>query len=99
MFTKENILEKIAEIYDPEISINIVELGLIYSVEIVNDHVAVTMTLTSAWCPSANEIPQWVESACKSVEGINTASVEVVFDPPWGPDKISDAGKLELGIY
>lgn len=96
--TKENILEKISEIYDPEISINIVELGLIYNVDINQSHVAITMTLTSAWCPSANEIPDWVEAACKKVEGVESVSVEVVFDPPWGPERISEAGQLELGI-
>lgn len=97
--TKKDILAKISEIYDPEISINIVELGLIYEVDIVSSHVIVTMTLTSAWCPSANEIPEWVEMACMSVDGIKTVTVKVVFDPPWGPDRISDAGKLELGIF
>ena len=96
--TKEEILSKISEIYDPEISINIVELGLIYEVDIVDSNVLVTMTLTSAWCPSANEIPEWVEMACMSVNGVKTATAKVIFDPPWGPDRISDAGKLELGI-
>jgi metal-sulfur cluster biosynthetic enzyme len=99
MITKEQILEKISEIYDPEISINIVELGLIYEVNINNDHVHVVMTLTSAWCPSANEIPAWVEAVCRSFYEIHSAKVEVTFTPEWGPDRISDAGKLELGIF
>jgi FeS assembly SUF system protein len=98
--TKEDILSKISEIYDPEISINIVELGLIYDIAISDENrVDVTMTLTSAWCPSANEIPEWVEMACMSVDGVRSVRVEVVFDPPWGPDRISDAGKLELGLF
>lgn len=99
MITKEQILERISEIYDPEISINIVELGLIYEININNDHVHVVMTLTSAWCPSANEIPEWVKIACLQTPGINSAEVEVTFVPEWGPDKISEAGKLELGLF
>ena len=96
--SREDLVEKISEIYDPEISINIVELGLIYDIQINESHVSVTMTLTSAWCPSANEIPEWVEEACKKVDGVASVSVEVVFDPPWGPERISEAGQLELGI-
>lgn len=99
MITQEQILEKISEIYDPEISINIVELGLIYEVNIKEDHVDIVMTLTSAWCPSANEIPEWVKQACLSTPGIKSVEVEVTFFPEWGPDRISEAGKLELGIF
>lgn len=97
--TQDQILDAIRNVYDPEISINIVELGLIYNVDISGTHVGVLMTLTSAWCPSANEIPEWVKMEVLGVPGVTSVDVEVTFTPEWGPDRISEAGQLELGIF
>ena len=97
--TQEQVLDAIWQVYDPEISINIVELGLIYDVNIRDQHVHIVMTLTSAWCPSANEIPEEVEMAVKTVPGVLSVEVEVTFHPPWGPERISEAGQLELGLF
>lgn len=97
--TPDLVLDAIRNVYDPEISINIVELGLIYNVDIAGSHVAVLMTLTSAWCPSANEIPEWVRMEVLGIPGVTSVDVEVTFTPEWGPDRISEAGQLELGIF
>lgn len=97
--TQDQILDAIRNVYDPEISIDIVELGLIYNVDISGSHVNVLMTLTSAWCPSANEIPEWVKMEVLGVPGVTSVDVEVTFTPEWGPDRISEAGQLELGIF
>src|SRR5215469_6141037 len=87
-------------VYDPEIPVDIYELGLIYKVDVAdNRDVAVDMTLTAPGCPVAGEMPVMVKTALEGVEGIGTVSVNMVFDPPWTPEKMSEEAKLELNMY
>jgi FeS assembly SUF system protein len=93
------VIEALKQIYDPEIPVNIYDLGLIYEIDVDdNGVVAVEMTLTTPGCPVAQTFPGEVENAVRSVEGVSAASVELVWDPPWCPDKLSEAAKLELGL-
>ena len=95
----EQVIEALKEIYDPEIPVNIYDLGLIYDVEITPEHHAmVKMTLTTPNCPVAESMPGEVELRVGSVPGIGHAEVELVWDPPWDPQKMSDEAKLELGM-
>ncbi|MGH6889498.1 MAG: SUF system Fe-S cluster assembly protein [Rhizomicrobium sp.] len=87
-------------VYDPEIPVDIYELGLIYKVDVAdNKDVAVEMTLTAPGCPVAGEMPGMVQGALETVEGIGQVNVNMVFDPPWTPEKMSDEAKLELNMY
>ncbi|MGN6277817.1 MAG: SUF system Fe-S cluster assembly protein [Sphingomonas sp.] len=93
------VIEALKEIYDPEIPVNIYDLGLIYGVEVTEDgHAAVNMTLTTPHCPVAESMPGEVELRVSAVPGIATADVNLVWDPPWDPQKMSDDAKLELGM-
>jgi FeS assembly SUF system protein len=93
------IIEALKEIYDPEIPVNIYDLGLIYGVEVTEDgHAVVTMTLTTPNCPVAESMPAEVEMRVGSVAGVGIADVNLVWDPPWDPQKMSDEAKLELGM-
>jgi FeS assembly SUF system protein len=95
----ERVIDALKEIYDPEIPVNIYDLGLIYGVEIADDaHVAVTMTLTTPHCPVAESMPGEVELRVGAVPGVGLADVNLVWDPPWDPQKMSDEAKLELGM-
>jgi FeS assembly SUF system protein len=95
----EAVIEALKEIYDPEIPVNIYDLGLIYGVEITPDSDAkVTMTLTTPHCPVAESMPGEIELRVGTVPGIRDALVELVWDPPWDPQKMSDEAKLELGM-
>lgn len=95
----EAVIEALKEIYDPEIPVNIYDLGLIYDVEITPDHHAkVKMTLTTPHCPVAESMPGEVELRIGAVPGIGDAEVELVWDPPWDPQKMTDEAKLELGM-
>jgi FeS assembly SUF system protein len=95
----EAVVDALKEIYDPEIPVNIYDLGLIYNVEVTNDgHAAVTMTLTTPHCPVAESMPAEVELRVGSVPGVAVADVNLVWDPPWDPQKMSDDAKLELGM-
>lgn len=95
---QEAIIEAIKEIYDPEIPVNIYDLGLIYGVEVNDGHALVTMTLTTPHCPVAESMPGEVELRVGSVPGVGDAEVVLVWDPPWGPDKMTDEARLELGM-
>ena len=87
-------------VYDPEIPVDIYELGLIYKVDVAdNKDVTVDMTLTAPGCPVAGEMPGMVKSALETVEGIGEITVNMVFEPPWTPDCMSDEAKLELNMY
>lgn len=98
--TRQKIIETIREIYDPEIPVNIYEIGLIYEVTVDDSgHAHVLMTLTSPTCPVAESLPPEVEQKVAAVDGVTSASVEITWDPPWDPDMMSDAAKLELGMY
>ena len=95
----EAVIEALKEIYDPEIPVNIYDLGLIYDVEITPErHAMVKMTLTTPHCPVAESMPGEVELRVGSVPGIGHAEVELVWDPPWDPQKMTDEAKLELGM-
>jgi FeS assembly SUF system protein len=95
----EAVIDALKDIYDPEIPVNIYDLGLIYDVEITPDHHAkVKMTLTTPHCPVAESMPGEVELRIGAVPGIGDAEVELVWDPPWDPQKMSDEAKLELGM-
>ena len=95
----EAVIEALKDIYDPEIPVNIYDLGLIYGVEVTDGgHVAVAMTLTTPHCPVAESMPAEVELRVGSVPGVSVADVNLVWDPPWDPQKMSDEAKLELGM-
>ena len=87
-------------VYDPEIPVDIYELGLIYKVDVAdNKDVAVDMTLTAPNCPVAGEMPGMVQQALETVEGIGRVTVNMTFDPPWTPDRMSEEARLELNMY
>ena len=95
----ESIVMKLKTIYDPEISVDIYELGLIYDVMVNTDNeVKILMTLTSPNCPVAESLPREVEEKIKSIPGVKGAEVEITFDPPWSKDLMSEEAKLELGM-
>lgn len=94
------VIEAIASVYDPEIPVNIYELGLIYAIDLHEDgRVAVEMTLTAPNCPSAQELPQQVREAIAKVPGVSDAKVEVVWDPPWDMSRMSDEARLALNMF
>jgi FeS assembly SUF system protein len=94
------IVDAIKTVFDPEIPVNIYELGLIYDILVDASGVAgVRMTLTAPACPAAQWLPAQVEQKVKAVEGVSDARVDVVFDPPWTKDRMSDAAKLQLGMW
>ena len=95
----EAVVEALKDIYDPEIPVNIYDLGLIYGVDATEDgDVSVTMTLTTPHCPVAESMPGEVELRVGTVPGVRDAEVNLVWDPPWGPDKMTDEARLELGM-
>lgn len=94
------IIAAIKTVYDPEIPVNIFDLGLIYHAEISDARdVTVDMTLTAPGCPVAGEMPGWVEEAVSKVEGVRSVRVNMVFDPPWDMSRMSDEARLELGMF
>ncbi len=96
---RNKVIEAIQTVYDPEIPVNIWELGLIYSVDILPiNNVQINMTLTAPSCPAAQEIPLEVDQKVRSVEGVNEVDVAVVWDPPWDRSMMSEAAMLELGF-
>jgi FeS assembly SUF system protein len=94
----EGVIDALKDIYDPEIPVNIYDLGLIYNVEIAGGHTIVTMTLTTPHCPVAESMPGEVEMRVAAVPGVGSAEVNLIWDPPWDPQKMSDEAKLELGM-
>src|SRR5437763_16061829 len=91
-----NIIEALRTVYDPEIPVNTYELGLVYDVNVdPSGSIGVRMTLTSPACPVAGILPTWVEDKVKTVEGVTDVKVEVVWDPPWSPEMMSEEAKLE----
>jgi FeS assembly SUF system protein len=96
----DDIITALKTVFDPEIPVDIYELGLIYKVDLSDERdVAVEMTLTAPGCPVAGEMPIWVEQAVMKVEGIRSATVELTFDPPWDASKMSDEAKLALNMF
>jgi FeS assembly SUF system protein len=96
----DDIVAALKTVYDPEIPADIYELGLIYRIDIEDDRqVKIDMTLTAPGCPVAGEMPGWVENAVGSVEGVSGVAVNMVFDPPWTPDRMSEEAQVAVGWY
>ena len=96
----DDIVSALKTVYDPEIPADIYELGLIYKVDIEDDRtVKIDMTLTAPGCPVAGEMPGWVENAVRTVEGVMDVEVDMVFDPPWTPDRMSEEAQIAVGWY
>lgn len=96
---EEDVIEALKTVYDPEIPVNIYELGLIYGVDVSEEgHAEIRMTLTAPACPVAGALVEEVAEKAGRVEGVSTSHVELVWDPPWTPDNMTDAAKLELGM-
>ncbi len=99
MSKKELIIEEIRKIYDPELPVNIYELGLIYDIKIENDKSAkIKMTLTTPNCPVTESLPKEVKEGAMQVEGIEEVDLQLVWDPPWNKDMMSESAKLELNL-
>lgn len=98
MPTAEDVYAELKQVYDPEIPVNIVDLGLIYDVVVNGASCSIRMTLTSQSCPAAKSIPDEVKRRAEGVEGITSSSVEVVWDPTWSPQMITPEGRAILGI-
>ena len=98
MNLKEKIVEELKRIYDPEIPVNIYELGLIYNVKVEKNIAKIIMTLTSPNCPVAESLPKDVKDSAMQVEGIENVDLDLVFEPPWNKDMMSEAAKLELNL-
>ncbi|NNC39003.1 MAG: SUF system Fe-S cluster assembly protein [Acidimicrobiales bacterium] len=95
-----DVITQIKTVYDPEIPVDIYELGLIYKVELEDDRtLKIDMTLTAPGCPVAGEMPIWVQDACAVIEGVKKVEVDMVFDPPWSMDLMSDEARLELNMF
>ena len=96
---RQRIIEQLHTVYDPEIPVDIYELGLVYDVSVDEaGKASIRMTLTSPMCPAAEALPPEVETKARSVPGITSATVEVVWEPPWSPERMSEAARLELGM-
>jgi FeS assembly SUF system protein len=96
----DQLIEKLKTVYDPEIPVDIYELGLIYKVDVSDDKdIAIDMTLTAPGCPVAGEMPDWVRDAVLTVPGVRSCTVDLVFDPPWDPSRMSDEAKLQLNMF
>jgi len=97
---EDAVIAAIQTVYDPEIPVNIYELGLVYAIETTEDGaVKVEMTLTAPGCPSAQELPVMVHDAVMAVPGVSSCEVETVWDPPWDPSRMSDEARLSLNMY
>src|ERR1700757_305456 len=96
----DQLVEKLKTVYDPEIPVDIYELGLIYRVDVSDDKdVVIDMTLTAPGCPVAGDMPGWVEDAVREIPEVKSCKVELVFDPPWDPSRMSDEAKLQLNMF
>ena len=96
---KRQVVAALKTVYDPEIPVDIYELGLIYKVDLEPDYtLKIEMTLTAPGCPVAGEMPGWVKEAAETVKGVKRADVTLTFDPPWSPDQMSDEARLQLNM-
>ena len=98
MDVKNKIIEEIRKIYDPELPVNIYELGLIYDIKVDGSKAEIKMTLTTPNCPVAESLPKEVKEGAMQVEGIDDVDLQLLWDPPWTKDMMSDAAKLELNL-
>ncbi len=94
--TKEKIIENLKEVYDPDLGIDVYNMGLIYNLTVGEGYADITMTLTSAFCPSADDIIADVKNAAQTVEGVNLVSVDVTFEPQWGPEHLSEEAQMMM---
>jgi metal-sulfur cluster biosynthetic enzyme len=99
MLDQESILDALRGVKDPELNLNVVDLGLVYTVQAHEDQIDVEMTLTTPACPAGPEILRNAVAALEALEGVSKANVKLVMSPPWTPDKMSDAARDELGIF
>ncbi len=98
--TEEAVIAACCSVYDPEIPVNIYELGLIYAIEIAEDGaVKIEMTLTAPGCPSAQELPEQIRDAVMAIEGVPNCDVDVVWDPPWEPSRMTEDARLSLNMF
>lgn len=97
-FTEKDVMEALARVYDPEIPVNIVELGLVYAVRIDAAKVSIDVTMTAPACPAADQVVADCYARAREVNGVKDVDVRVVWDPPWTPERMSEAAKLELGF-
>jgi len=96
----DKLVTQLKTVFDPEIPVDIYELGLIYKVDVADDYgVAIDMTLTAPGCPVAGEMPEWVKDAVVKIPEVTSCTVNLVFDPPWDPSLMSDEAKLELNMF
>ena len=96
----DDIVTAIKTVYDPEIPVDIYELGLIYKIDVSDErNIAIEMTLTAPGCPVAGEMPIWVENAVNTVEGVGMVDVHLVFDPPWDPSRMTDEARVALDMF
>jgi len=96
----DDLIAAIKTVYDPEIPVDIYELGLIYKIDVSDDRdIEVDMTLTAPGCPVAGQMPEWVADAVRTVEGVGDVRVNMVFDPPWDPTRMSDEARVALNMY
>jgi FeS assembly SUF system protein len=96
---RDRVIEQLKTVFDPEIPVNIYELGLIYGVDVAEDGAThITMTLTTPMCPAAEELPPEVETKARGVAGVTSVQLDLVWEPPWTPDRMSEAAKLDLGM-
>ena len=96
----DQLIEKLKTVFDPEIPVDIYELGLVYKVDVSDDRdVAIDMTLTAPGCPVAGEMPDWVRDAVLKIPEVRSCTVDLVFDPPWDPSRMSDEAKLQLNMF
>jgi FeS assembly SUF system protein len=96
----DKLVGQLKTVFDPEIPVDIYELGLIYKVDVSEDlDVAIDMTLTAPGCPVAGEMPGWVQEAVMKIDGVKSCDVNLVFDPPWDPSRMSDEAKLQLNMF
>ena len=95
---QKKVVEAIKGVYDPEIPVNIYDMGLIYNIDVSGGHVRIDMTLTAPACPAAQSLPERVREQIEVIPEVRTAQVEIVWEPPWSPDLMTEAARLELGM-
>jgi FeS assembly SUF system protein len=96
----DQLIDRLKTVFDPEIPVDIYELGLIYKVDVSDEkHVAIDMTLTAPGCPVAGEMPDWVRDAVLTIPEVKSCTVDLVFEPPWDPSRMSDEAKLQLNMF
>jgi metal-sulfur cluster biosynthetic enzyme len=99
IFNQDNLISALRTVKDPELNVNIVDLGLVYSIQTNEDQVDVEMTLTSPACPAGPEILRNAVTALEKIEGVSKANVKLVMSPPWSPERMTDAARDELGVF